>query len=158
MVLGSSPLTRGALCHDLIQGRAEGLIPAHAGSTAPVVFLPAITSAHPRSRGEHRGDRPVIFAVDGSSPLTRGARPPPARRRGREGLIPAHAGSTCSALQQRRHDWAHPRSRGEHGGAVTALLTGLGSSPLTRGALVAGPVMSSSLGLIPAHAGSTWCR
>ena len=51
-----------------------GLIPAHAGSTYNGFTVPAATTAHPRSRGEHRlmvgWEKPVA----GSSPLTRGAR------------------------------------------------------------------------------------
>ncbi|EEH65602.1 hypothetical protein HMPREF0058_1572 [Actinomyces urogenitalis DSM 15434] len=71
---GSSPLTRGRLQGEDLEASALGLIPAHAGSTWPLL------------------DRPRQGR--GSSPLTRGRRAGgldlvPARR-----LIPAHAGST----------------------------------------------------------------
>ena len=52
---------------------------------------------------------------------------------------------------------AHPRSRGEHSGAVALYATTRGSSPLTRGAQPGAKALVCLLGLIPAHAGSTPC-
>ena len=49
----------------------------------------------------------------------------------------------------------HPRSRGEHTADSPAAITAGGSSPLTRGAHVLSEVVAVSLGIIPAHAGST---
>ena len=91
----------------------------------------------------------------GSSPLTRGA---PLTVRGsfaRRRLIPAHAGSTSLGHCWRYRSGAHPRSRGEHGVLVKYDTAGLGSSPLTRGALNQLDILSQLRGLIPAHAGST---
>ncbi|KXI17745.1 hypothetical protein HMPREF3227_01356 [Corynebacterium sp. CMW7794] len=72
--------------------------------------------------------------MSGSSPLTRGA-----PRRGElvyilQGLIPAHAGSTCLAIYFFSLTRAHPRSRGEHPRWGTTHWGTDGSSPLTRGA------------------------
>ena len=53
---------------------------------------------------------------------------------------------------------AHPRSRGEHDTSQVTNMGGMGSSPLTRGALEVAASWSAPLGLIPAHAGSTRCR
>ena len=50
----------------------------------------------------------------GSSPLTRGALSGDRERRGIEGLIPAHAGSTTAPSRGASDRTAHPRSRGEH--------------------------------------------
>ena len=50
---------------------------------------------------------------------------------------------------------AHPRSRGEHFVGVGGADDDAGSSPLTRGAPMAGLAPACLLGLIPAHAGST---
>ena len=50
----------------------------------------------------------------GSSPLTRGKLLCQALECSAEGLIPAHAGKTPSALGSPRPPPAHPRSRGEN--------------------------------------------
>ena len=71
---GSSPLTRGKLLDACPQAVNEGLIPAHAGKTAASGGPTNPGGAHPRSRGENRGDRPASI--------------------GARGLIPAHAGKT----------------------------------------------------------------
>ena len=72
----------------------SGLIPAHAGKTAPMVESVSRSAAHPRSRGENvRGSfRPR--ACTGSSPLTRGKHLEADRVEVGQGLIPAHAGKT----------------------------------------------------------------
>ena len=132
---GSSPLTRGA--HPSAQDvlKFHGLIPAHAGSTSQPARTQQNTGAHPRSRGEHAVSGRSCLLLEGSSPLTRGARL--AHRVGHAplGLIPAHAGSTgCRGPHQSRRT-AHPRSRGEH--AKSQKPTKI------------------QIGLIPAHAGST---
>ena len=49
------------------------------------------------------------------------------------GLIPAHAGKTCSLPRSRRRARAHPRSRGENLGGAGFGVRVAGSSPLTRG-------------------------
>ena len=50
---------------------------------------------------------------------------------------------------------AHPRSRGENASAPDAISCGAGSSPLTRGKLLARRDHHRRNGLIPAHAGKT---
>ena len=91
-------------------------------------------------------------------------------------LIPAHAGSTPRRHRDVVNPWAHPRSRGEHSPTTVVGMSGIGSSPLTRGARSAstrrgepGRAHPRSRGehelthrfdsradrLIPAHAGST---
>ena len=131
------------------------LIPAHAGSTLRIRIGQSWRWAHPRSRGEHR----ICFfrkcRSRGSSPLTRGALPFLAGVAYCWGLIPAHAGSTWLMTSSMWASSAHPRSRGEH-----VLVSALGnpwrgSSPLTRGARVSPILMNETVGLIPAHAGST---
>nr|EEI14210.1 hypothetical protein HMPREF0276_1789 [Corynebacterium accolens ATCC 49725] len=93
---GSSPLTRGAQGDTQQAELAEGLIPAHAGSTQTFIIpllvqqrlIPAHAGstpschlhrarrgAHPRSRGEHIRSGSVLTRRGGSSPLTRGALP-----------------------------------------------------------------------------------
>ena len=86
---GSPPLTRGKQAHGhphvldprlipahagktLGQGPRERLIPAHAGKTPLAARSAACAAAHPRSRGENRGNYTSHNVVAGSSPLTRG--------------------------------------------------------------------------------------
>ena len=95
-MMGSSPLTRGALVNFTGTPYRSGLIPAHAGSTITPTALAGSRRAHPRSRGEHENHMRRTAIKRGSSPLTRGAPVPVTRARGGLGLIPAHAGSTVS--------------------------------------------------------------
>ena len=175
MGAGSSPLTRGKRVNRLSHGKRHGLIPAHAGKTGRADASAPREPAHPRSRGENSRapEKPPFTA--GSSPLTRGKRDVDLGLRGAEGLIPAHAGKTCSSSRCRTAARAHPRSRGEN--RVQALtpcliegsssltrenmvltfrsIVGWGSSPLTRGKRRAARLHVRLGGLIPAHAGKT---
>ena len=154
-MLGSSPLTRGklAIYVDVIDD--EGLIPAHAGKT-PRANTPRPASwAHPRSRGENATVRLIRTVTAGSSPLTRGKHGARQRTRRLSGLIPAHAGKTPKAGRPAALSAAHPRSRGENGYLSVFRVTGLGSSPLTRGKPNRRSQSIRNRGLIPAHAGKT---
>ncbi len=91
---GSSPLTRGARLPTGGHDSPPRLIPAHAGSTITMTNEIATNRAHPRSRGEHLNNPNGVVAVQGSSPLTRGALDRYAIHRPGLRLIPAHAGST----------------------------------------------------------------
>ena len=50
---GSSPLTRGKRSGSADHSKYAGLIPAHAGKTAPSMGAAQLCRAHPRSRGEN---------------------------------------------------------------------------------------------------------
>ena len=159
---GSSPLTRGAHEETHRQNLMAGLIPAHAGSTTGSSVTSRVSTAHPRSRGEHDVQFALPETALGSSPLTRGAHSRRGAPRPGSGLIPAHAGSTSSQLAMAGATTAHPRSRGEHAAQRIQECIQVGSSPLTRGARVRKPVTRRCVRLIPAHAGSTvfatWTR
>ena len=130
---GSSPLTRGKLGRDRVDGVRLRLIPAHAGKTSVVGLVQRPPTAHPRSRGENSIRRRSRAERAGSSPLTRGKR----LRRGCATrpcrLIPAHAGKTGRAGASGSGAAAHPRSRGENLCPTLHWGKSLGSSPLTRG-------------------------
>ena len=153
--MGSSPLTRGKLKMCASTPTLTRLIPAHAGKTQCRSGTGLGSWAHPRSRGENHHDQPQVHARRGSSPLTRGKR----ARRGREGqrvrLIPAHAGKTRRRFRRSYVMGAHPRSRGENDPSTTLDPTSPGSSPLTRGKLLAHRSDVRRWRLIPAHAGKT---
>ena len=132
-----------------------GLIPAHAGKTTPTDRRPNGARAHPRSRGENANRRLERKGHLGSSPLTRGKRPPPTDAPTERGLIPAHAGKTQTVVSSVRATWAHPRSRGENEAIEASDATNKGSSPLTRGKLSSIFLSVRRGRLIPAHAGKT---
>ena len=91
---GSSPLTRGKRVSLPLTLEPLGLIPAHAGKTAPRPPLGRPRPAHPRSRGENISSRDSGMSSKGSSPLTRGKPHKPGEEDSLVGLIPAHAGKT----------------------------------------------------------------
>ena len=155
---GSSPLTRGKQLQVRRTLQAVRLIPAHAGKTAASASPTARMRAHPRSRGENGALAASAAGVSGSSPLTRGKRPVAREAYNLVGLIPAHAGKTSGPSKRVIRPWAHPRSRGENRMSVAVTLSGLGSSPLTRGKPPGGCACQFVSGLIPAHAGKTTRR
>ena len=155
---GSSPLTRGKRARVGDQGSDDRLIPAHAGKTARVSLSHYACPAHPRSRGENTRYGSVPPGPTGSSPLTRGKRPPRDADPGGPGLIPAHAGKTPSVRTAQYSPPAHPRSRGENARSSRMFVRRRGSSPLTRGKPQGDRAVARRAGLIPAHAGKTLLR
>ena len=155
MVRGSSPLTRGKPARCVLRGASSRLIPAHAGKTWASRWSLWSRRAHPRSRGENMISTKGTAKSEGSSPLTRGKRPPRSPRGGVCGLIPAHAGKTSRRACRWPPIWAHPRSRGENACAQERAHPCEGSSPLTRGKLGVDALHTLHQRLIPAHAGKT---
>ena len=177
--LGSSPHVRGAQKHCRHRRGVPGIIPACAGST--IRFYPECggNGDHPRMCGEHSLSINHAGTPVGSSPHVRGA---PLRKRGAVGIrriIPACAGSTCWWRCCCPCWWDHPRMCGEHSLTRKRSMTRPGSSPHVRGAhrrcsFVLETKKGSSphvrgaqntkqagrreVGIIPACAGSTWCR
>ena len=156
--MGSSPLTRGKRPHVRRLVGEERLIPAHAGKTGRAGLFPSSPEAHPRSRGENHFYLPRPKRPRGSSPLTRGKPVNNERAEGHSGLIPAHAGKTKTCGACLSHSPAHPRSRGENELTDYVGDDDNGSSPLTRGKLVAALTALGIARLIPAHAGKTRAR
>ena len=152
---GSSPLTRGKHFCSANDVFHLGLIPAHAGKTGHADCRRRQDRAHPRSRGENKARERPGSQRFGSSPLTRGKHRVPGRGHHRHGLIPAHAGKTTFGCTSCGEHGAHPRSRGENPISRAASAAEDGSSPLTRGKLVATSTGTAPSGLIPAHAGKT---
>ena len=150
---GSSPLTRGKPHRDRVLGHEGGLIPTHTRKTSCPDSSPSPTRAHPRSRGENASNFYVPFQSQGSSPLTRGKPGDRASDRLPRRLIPAHAGKTVRFRRLLARSRAHPRSRGENAMYSRARSPSTGSSPLTRGKLIAFDAIASTSRLIPVHAG-----
>ena len=152
---GSSPLTRGKPSVPPEALIVAGLIPAHAGKTSLLRVSGTTREAHPRSRGENEVMCLLEMLNQGSSPLTRGKLDAQLSAARVAGLIPAHAGKTRPCSSRHRTRRAHPRSRGENGGANRRGSTSAGSSPLTRGKPRPASPTVNCTGLIPAHAGKT---
>ena len=156
---GSSPRARGALDVHLPGGRADGIIPACAGSTGPVDRSTSRTWDHPRVRGEHIVATALMGRPAGSSPRARGARDARCIENPDHGIIPACAGSTTGRLRARGRHRDHPRVRGEHTASTACHSRTAGSSPRARGARTLLERGCSCAGIIPACAGSTcWAR
>ena len=150
---GSSPLARGTQSERGVGLIGWRLIPARAGNTrlkSPRVHL---STAHPRSRGEHASMLRASWRDSGSSPLARGTLTALERPAGVSGssplargtrfvdlkvprlcrLIPARAGNTRLGALRTALYAAHPRSRGEHRVRNGLDYAVIGSSPLARG-------------------------
>ena len=73
------------------------------------------------------------------------------------GIIPAHAGNTPAPHGQHNPRRDHPRTCGEHFIAFRFDVPSRGSSPHMRGTPFAQASQYNYLGIIPAHAGNTFC-
>ena len=134
---GSSPLTRGKHPRRRRGPERPGIIPAHAGKTMNIDTRVGPLGDHPRSRGENAPARRGVRPSHGSSPLTRGKLCAWRRANSSGGIIPAHAGKTCTSALGSPASEDHPRSRGENEVVGQPLIFPRGSSPLTRGKLAA---------------------
>ena len=95
---GSSPLARGTHEYNPRYVSHIRLIPARAGNTAFVSMSRLITSAHPRSRGEHLVGSSSVGLGCGSSPLARGTHAKYDVATCNHRLIPARAGNTLADM------------------------------------------------------------
>ena len=152
---GSSPLARGLPRAGRRCRSTSGIIPARAGFTKAFERRGPVASDHPRSRGVYTEYVVGDTWREGSSPLARGLRRHPDRRRRRPGIIPARAGFTRSPLSRSLGWRDHPRSRGVYQAVTTEVLEGQGSSPLARGLRVRQIMDASLCRIIPARAGFT---
>ena len=135
--------------------RADGIIPACAGSTKRSLDHEDHREDHPRMCGEHLTAVLLLNLPSGSSPHVRGAHRGRVAARLQAGIIPACAGSTprpCSTPLLPRD---HPRMCGEHSYRFVPMMMYGGSSPHVRGARRGEHVGQHRQGIIPACAGST---
>ena len=152
---GSPPLTRGPLANPPSASVGEGITPAHAGTTAVIVGGVSDLEDHPRSRGDHCDEYSPIGRPFGSPPLTRGPRRSPARGYDKIRITPAHAGTTKGLLPVLKSSRDHPRSRGDHIQRIAINCGIIGSPPLTRGPRPLDDPGPRTVGITPAHAGTT---
>ena len=75
----------------------------------------------------------------------------------RPGIIPAHAGNTTLLAASPHAPGDHPRACGEHPAVLALAGWTVGSSPRMRGTRDGRWRLDRGTGIIPAHAGNTWC-
>ena len=152
---GSSPRMRGALRLPAVAVFDHGIIPAYAGSTLSYCGDNLTDGDHPRVCGEHVPHTVIRLLVRGSSPRMRGAPHVGGAHRGRQGIIPAYAGSTMAMIIDGIWIGDHPRVCGEHPSNWPDTVKQRGSSPRMRGAQRRTDFRGPVFGIIPAYAGST---
>ena len=151
---GSSPHARGTRCAPSDRRPRRRFIPACAGNTSRCPPPPDPRSVHPRMRGEHGRRIPRARFTGGSSPHARGTLRRGIRRAWRVLFIPACAGNTWWPQVPRSPATVHPRMRGEHRGAHSAMPSATGSSPHARGTHAGAANRRGDRRFIPACAGN----
>ena len=130
---GSSPRMRGTRIIAVVGYADLRIIPAHAGNTWRArIGLPP-NGDHPRACGEHWPTISAWPSTRGSSPRMRGTPHGAHGERLQLGIIPAHAGNTCSRVADWRWKRDHPRACGEHLFESCWGIRFVGSSPRMRG-------------------------
>ena len=155
---GSSPLSRGILLGLAAAGVYDRIIPALAGNTASVPRGHCTRGDHPRSRGEYLDCSLLAPVGQGSSPLSRGILERHSSTRKTTRIIPALAGNTARNRMSCSSSRDHPRSRGEYHRGPRREGSPGGSSPLSRGILMAAAQEVVKPRIIPALAGNTMPR
>ena len=154
-VPGSSPRVRGTPLFPSSITRLIGIIPACAGNTSGSSSISQPSRDHPRVCGEHVVSPAMVLPYSGSSPRVRGTPPEHDPRRPADGIIPACAGNTASALRTPCSAWDHPRVCGEHAYLNETTNEAKGSSPRVRGTPLLEWNSYQGTGIIPACAGNT---
>ena len=155
---GSSPRMRGSRKLMEIPLVDHGIIPAHAGLTLIPKHDRLCPWDHPRACGAHSSLKSRRTNTTGSSPRMRGSHLATCQYYIVRGIIPAHAGLTRIDITFNIMDWDHPRACGAHCNAFDLVRIHKGSSPRMRGSLPHAPMSFLQVGIIPAHAGLTYCH
>ena len=155
---GSSPHARGTRCRPRSGPAAGRFIPACAGNTARSQSSACAVAVHPRMRGQHPLDGPLVARMIGSSPHARGTRGDVRRHQSCVRFIPACAGNTRRSSTAETRPTVHPRMRGEHRLCASDASCLHGSSPHARGTRRANLLHAAKRRFIPACAGNTRFR
>ena|GEM_PF-1190965 len=149
-------LTADGNCwHDSWQSKDSGIIPASAGNTYVPTRVSSPCRNHPRSRGDHKAVAHLDHPVAESPPLTRGPHGGHYYAKYDLRITPAHAGTTFRQYCVPSGSADHPRSRGDHEPIRDTLVFVQGSPPLTRGPRPLDDPGPRTVGITPAHAGTT---
>ena len=155
MQRGSPPLTREQLPRQTFDFCSQGITPAHAGTTIACVCSIRRCRDHPRSRGNN--SRSITRKADGSGspPLTREQLRLSQCAAFAPRITPAHAGTTKLDAMETLVRKDHPRSRGNNFSVALAILSPVGSPPLTREQPCRCAHGQGRMRITPAHAGTT---
>ena len=126
------------------------ITPAHAGTTYMRICLMADYEDHPRSCGNHENKFKLVTNIVGSPPLMR---EPPRRVTStcsKDGITPAHAGTTLIVTNCLISLQDHPRSCGNHRLLCKWSLPSTGSPPLMREPQIIIGFFTFSIGITPA--------
>ena len=153
--VGSSPHARGTAVSGHAVADVARFIPACAGNSHAMRFLPTNPAVHPRMRGEQKIICSSASTADGSSPHARGTGSvavviAPERR-----FIPACAGNSQRPFSRCCSGPVHPRMRGEQHECHLELGGAVGSSPHARGTAGAEMRKVGISRFIPACAGNS---
>ena len=150
---GLSPRVRGSLRLPHVVSEILGSIPACAGKPCSKATVRRWQRVYPRVCGEAALPITVTSLAKGLSPRVRGSRHLDDGVSGDDGSIPACAGKPRLPARARGSCGVYPRVCGE---AYSSLLTNWrrqGLSPRVRGSRLALPLVTVSVGSIPACAG-----
>ena len=132
-VVGSPPHARGIRRAQAGKLGYDRITPACAGNTNKRYFIRPCCQDHPRMRGEYRGSRRCISAVQGSPPHARGILDAVTKVATWGGITPACAGNTLQNCLPRFLRRDHPRMRGEYFSNTLESWEAEGSPPHARG-------------------------
>ena len=132
-IAGSSPRARGTRDEDRRDRDRARFIPACAGNTSAALASRAMSTVHPRVRGEHLITTTLALNVSGSSPRARGTLVDNPNHSNTFRFIPACAGNTICGSPASSGATVHPRVRGEHIISCSRVTSTAGSSPRARG-------------------------
>ena len=152
---GSPPRMRGRRVRGAVGIPEQRLTPANAGTTWGGVGSGRATPAHPRECGDDTARASKTMLPPGSPPRMRGRRGFVVRGHIGLGLTPANAGTTILLAPIADDVVAHPRECGDDYIRDHQRRRRRGSPPRMRGRLPSAPIMSSSVWLTPANAGTT---
>ena len=130
---GSSPHVRGTYPSHCKKAISSRFIPARAGNIEEFERVRADNTVHPRTCGEHVTYKVQTVLYCGSSPHVRGTLVAPQENALPWRFIPARAGNIHQDIPGLSASTVHPRTCGEHLGAIDQRICPNGSSPHVRG-------------------------
>ena len=153
--LGSPPQVRGKPLSDYDGSGTNGITPAGAGKTMPVIISSITLWDHPRRCGENMLLARLSFLVVGSPPQVRGKLIDEVQDRFQDRITPAGAGKTDTLHAVGHGLEDHPRRCGENYGWTEGKKHYFGSPPQVRGKHGRTQKSCALPGITPAGAGKT---
>ena len=144
---------RGKVLGLVVNPDGERITPAHAGKSMTLPSIANIRGDYPRACGEKHSATVWLGCAVGLPPRMRGKVNHLLSRGHANGITPAHAGKSCSAVKKCRIKKDYPRACGEKTGATINQLRQAGLPPRMRGKAEKVSETGKAVGITPAHAG-----